>query len=194
MTVIAVDCDEVLCQTLDAVLAFHNFDYYGKPLTKEVMTDYYLYKIPQYNTTTPQEMLNYFAPVLEWEQHKTIKQVPGAKQKLTQRKKDGHTLKVVTWRPSKWRHSTQQRVHDNFPGLFDDVIFAEHLTHQAVPKSQLCKQIGATIMIEDNLDYCIDTAWAWITSFLLDYPWNRHYDPTIHTGISKVQRRDEISL
>lgn len=193
MTTIAIDCDEVLAETLDVVLAFHNYKFKWKTIARELMTNYYLYKMPQYNANITETSL-FYEPVLDSEHIRDIKPCKWALEKLQERKKAWHTLKIVTWRPLKRKENTIKRVEKYYPEIFDDIIFANHLTSTAKLKSDICKEIWATVMIEDNLDYCIDTAWAGIKSYLIDKPWNREYDKKIHKGIVKVKGWEEIEI
>ncbi|MBU0626098.1 hypothetical protein KKG31_03695 [Patescibacteria group bacterium] len=49
-------------------------------------------------------------------------------------------------------------------------------------------------MIEDNLEYGIELAQAGIKVYLLDRPWNQHYDPKIHVGITKIFSWEELNI
>jgi hypothetical protein len=79
---------------------------------------------------------------------------------------------VVTARNDHAKPITHYQIHKHFPDIFDDIIFAHHYTEHHIPKSQLCKDIGARILIEDNIDYALEVAEHGIESFLLARPWN----------------------
>lgn len=192
--IIAVDCDEVLSETLDAAFAFHNYQFKDKKISKQMMTNFYFHKMPEFEGTEEYETLEFFLPVLASEEMRDIKPVPGALEKLTQRKNEWRILKVVTWRSSKRKEATTQRIETHFPDIFSEIHFAEHLTDQAKHKSEICQEIWATVIIEDNLDYCMDTANADIHSILLDKPRNQDYSEILHEGIEKVKNWEDIKL
>ncbi|MDP2669639.1 MAG: hypothetical protein Q8O99_01145 [bacterium] len=104
----------------------------------------------------------------------------GAHDKLQQRKNDGHKLYVVTARNECLLSPTIQRVETHFANLIEDIYFANHDNEHSIPKSGICKQIGATFMIEDHLDYALELTENNIKAYLLAKPRNHHFDPTVH--------------
>ena len=90
----------------------------------------------------------------------------------------------------------------------DRLHIANHYSNNAFAKrskSQICKEIGAHLLIDDNLDYAIDVATSGVPVLLFDwegqYNWNKpscdqQLPPNVHrvtswTGI--VQKTREIS-
>ena len=82
-----------------------------------------------------------------------IQPVTGAKEKLQQWKSEGKKLIVVTARATQIKERTIERINQYFPDLFDDYVFANIHMKNEVPKSELCKQAGIQIMVEENLDF-----------------------------------------
>ena len=67
-------------------------------------------------------------------------------------------LYAVTARLSWMKLATKLWLKRNFPNCFDKVIFANFFTSRARKKSDICKDLCAKIIIDDNLDTCIDCA------------------------------------
>ncbi len=49
--IIAIDCDEVLADTCNHALLYSDGLFYGKPLTREKITDFLWHKIPGYEVS-----------------------------------------------------------------------------------------------------------------------------------------------
>jgi uncharacterized HAD superfamily protein len=103
--------------------------------------------------------------------------VHGAREQLALRKAQGHQLVVITGRGTHLQEKTIQRVNQYFPDLFDDFLFANEASAQALPKSELCKQRGITLVIEDRSPTVQELADHDIPCFLLDKPRNQDYAP-----------------
>ena len=190
--IIGIDMDEVLSETIDGVLEFNNYHFNNIPITREDITNYYIYHMPKY--IADQEYAKHrFSNYLAAETTNSIP-VLGAKEKLIELKQQWYVLYVITARPDALKEITWKRIDIHFPWIFDDIIFANHLTKDAVSKSSLCQNLGIEIMIEDNLDYAIELEQAGITTYLLEKPRNQQYDANIHKNIIKVKGWREISI
>ncbi|MEI7558108.1 MAG: hypothetical protein WCJ45_04755 [bacterium] len=77
-------------------------------------------------------------------------------------------------------------MNEHFAGLRDEIVFANHFSAQEKNKSELCKEHGINIMIEDNADYAKELADTGIKVYLLDKPWNKRYKNGIDSNIIKV--------
>lgn len=88
-------------------------------------------------------------------------------------------LVVVTSRQHVIRAPTLEWLHSHFPGVFSDVHFGNHfaLQGEAKPKSQMCRELGAEILIDDNPRYAMECADQGIQvllfDWLLQYPWSK---------------------
>jgi hypothetical protein len=69
-------------------------------------------------------------------------------------------LHVVTARQHKVEDVTRKWIERFFPGIFKDVHFGNHYstTSRAIPKSELCRNIGAALLIDDSARYAEDCA------------------------------------
>lgn len=48
-----------------------------------------------------------------------------------------------------------------------------HFSESAKPKSEICKQFGVTLMIDDAIENAHDLCQSGIDCILLEKPWNR---------------------
>jgi hypothetical protein len=59
-------------------------------------------------------------------------------------------------------------------------------------KSEMCNQIGAQILIDDNLSYAHDCATNGVKAILFGkYAWN-NYDEELHENIHHVHHWDDV--
>lgn len=104
-----------------------------------------------------------------------------------------HDLMIVTSRPD----STQPHVHaivkKHFPRTFERIHFtngyAAAKDARIRKKSEVCKEIGAAVLIDDALIHAQEVAAAGIPVLLPDRPWNRDHTPK---GVTRVHGWDEI--
>ncbi|KAI9350719.1 hypothetical protein BDR26DRAFT_851392 [Obelidium mucronatum] len=161
--VMAVDMDEVLCGTAQALVDFHNANYATK------LTDVW--------GGTRQEAIEKVRLFYESDHFSERMQVvPGAFEALSVLK-DHYDLSFV-------QKETHEFVKLNYPNIFKEVHFANHfLTPEEAArmvsktKGELCKEVGATILIDDSLHHVFECAEKGIRVFLFDhegaYQWNK---------------------
>ena len=86
--------------------------------------------------------------------------------------------KIVTSRQHAIEAQTRAWVDDNFPQLFSAVHFGNHFALEGASrtKSEICHEIGAQVLIDDNPGYALECAEAGIIVLLYDwrdaYPWS----------------------
>lgn len=90
------------------------------------------------------------------------------------------------------RESTQQWLEVNYPWIFNKVLLTNYDTAERVPKYELANINGITVMIEDNAEYAIDLAKHWITTILLETPWNSAIKTNEYSNIIRVKDWEEI--
>lgn len=184
--VIGVDLDEVLSETVDGVLKFHGYQINGKPATRDDITNYYIFNIEKYGLSK-EEGIRYFRAFLdEAQRSEDILPVKGAKEGLEKLRREGWKIIIVTARREEIKDFTILRLNDYFQGLRDEIVFANHFSEHEKNKSELCKEHGIEIMIEDNAEYAKELADAGIHVYLLEKPWNRSYSNGMNPNITKV--------
>ncbi len=191
--VIGIDLDEVLSESVNQILKIHNHQINWKKIKKSDISSYYLHDIPDLNISKKQ-CIKRFRDGLMHKSFEDTKSVIWAQTKLKELKKKWYKLIVITARREVFKKPTIDRLDKNFGWLISDVLFADHFTKNEKNKSELCKQVNAKIMIEDNLEYAIELASNGIKVYLIDRPWNQNYDPSIHKNIFKFKKWRDLDL
>ncbi|KAF9197992.1 hypothetical protein BGZ49_001335, partial [Haplosporangium sp. Z 27] len=95
-----------------------------------------------------------------------------------------YSLVIVTARQQFVADLTKKFVDRHFPGIFESIYFANHylteqekLTFVSKPKSVICRDVHAQLLIDDSLENAIEVAKAGIPVLLFDlqgaYKWNK---------------------
>ncbi|CAI5481090.1 unnamed protein product [Closterium sp. Yama58-4] len=88
-------------------------------------------------------------------------------------------LVVVTSRQHVIREPTLEWLDNHFPGVFSSVHFGNHFALEGTPKpkSEMCRELGAEVLIDDNPRYAMECAEHGIQvllfDWLLQYPWSK---------------------
>ena len=190
--IIAVDIDEVLAETIKSMLEKYHYIRKWKKVNFNDLTDYNLWEIPNL-WLTKNWALRMFVKFQFWSWlSKKIDPVAWAKDKILELKNKWYKLFAVTARLSWLKISTKLWLKKHFPDCFEWIVFANFFTNRARKKSDICRDVWANIIIEDNLDTCIDCVNNWIKCFLLDKPWNQC--DSLPWWITRVYSWDEIML
>ncbi|GAB2291551.1 hypothetical protein Dimus_025805 [Dionaea muscipula] len=95
------------------------------------------------------------APVIKTSYFKNgIRPIPGAQKAMF------CTLSVVMSRQNAIKDHTIEWIEEHYPGLFREIHFGNHFALDGVsrPKSDICRCMGAKVLIVDNPRYAIDCA------------------------------------
>ncbi|PID84469.1 hypothetical protein CSB09_00920 [Candidatus Gracilibacteria bacterium] len=179
---IAVDCDEVLAELIDSAI-MHSTGRLAKLLSsREQITDYYIKNV--FQEISWEEIGDFFLGPMEKDKEMlALPTVDGAFDALSKLKKQSKELFVITARPYFVEEYTRKYIQKHFPDIFCDIHFASHFTEHQRNKSEICKEIGATVLIDDSMDFALDCAKGGIETLLLEKPWNRQRTeehPNIH--------------
>uniref|UniRef100_A0A7R9Z8Q1 Uncharacterized protein n=1 Tax=Chlamydomonas euryale TaxID=1486919 RepID=A0A7R9Z8Q1_9CHLO len=123
--------------------------------------------------------------------------VPGAYEALCRMAGDVE-LVVVTSRQHAIEDLTLDWLDANYPALFQEVYFGNHFAKEGVSrkKSEICKSIGAGVLIDDNPGYALECAEAGINVLLYDwedkYPWSKLPAQKSHPLITVVRNWEEV--
>ncbi len=109
--------------------------------------------------------------------HRSMDVVPGSSESA-KRLHEQFSLVIVTARWPEVSDITNAWVQKNFSGLFQDVHLTEVFTGQAngtkKSKADICNEIGAKYLIDDNIGHCKIAGEAGIQCVLFgDYGWNQ---------------------
>ncbi|MDD4151537.1 MAG: HAD hydrolase-like protein [Candidatus Gracilibacteria bacterium] len=194
---IGVDLDETLCYTIRHLLEYHKLTIGNILLEEKHISDYYIYKIPGISLKTQEEAVKIFREIYYNDFEKfEINPIEGAKEKLEELKNKGLNLNIVTARDGHlFGEYTDLWLKKYFPEIFSKIHHANNSGKfgKVIPKSELCKENGIEIMIEDNMDYALELAYNGIKTFLLEKAWN-YKRPENHRNIIKVEGWENIII
>ncbi|KAG0448954.1 hypothetical protein HPP92_002097 [Vanilla planifolia] len=192
--VVAVDVDEVLGSFL---LALNKFiaDRYSLYHT---VSDYHVYEFFRIWNCSPTE-----AEIRVHQFFKTpyftsgIDPIPGAHSVLCNLSSFCN-LSVVTSRQNVIKDHTCDWIEKYYPGLFKEIHFGNHfaLDGTSIPKSEICRSMGAQVLIDDNPRYALECAEAGIRVLLFDYqnsyPWSKTGSADSHRLVTRVHTWEEV--
>lgn len=123
-----------------------------------------------------------------------IEVIPGSYESLCRLQKQCD-LMVVTSRQHVIEQHTMEWLQQHFPGIFDAVHFGNHFALEGTSrkKSEICREIGAHVLIDDNPWYALECAMAGIQVLLYDwnlsYPWSKTDggEGPVHENITRVK-------
>ncbi|KAF9123712.1 hypothetical protein BG015_005258 [Linnemannia schmuckeri] len=178
--VIAVDLDEVLARTTLAIADFHN-DTYGTTLT---MDDFISYDYTKIWGGTREESIAKWRLFFDSPYFLKVEPVEGSLETLKLLKARRFSLVIVTARQQFIADLTKKFVDRHFPGIFESIYFANHflteqekLTFVSKPKSVICRDVHAQLLIDDSLENALEVSKAGIPVLLFDlhgkYKWNQ---------------------
>ncbi|KAI8837057.1 hypothetical protein BC829DRAFT_421595 [Chytridium lagenaria] len=158
--VLAVDLDEVLCGT--SLCSRGTFIMNDLKTNLEVR-DFVSYNYDQVWGGTPLEAIEKIRQFYDSDHFsERMQPVPGAIEAL-QKLQPHYDLIIVTSRQEVVHEETHRFVNTYFNGVFKEIHFANHhLTPEEAAnmrmrkKSEVCKEIGADILIDDALSHALD--------------------------------------
>ena len=182
--ILAIDLDEVLGQFVESICVWHNRRFHTS-LTSEDFISYHFSAVPGWGNDAataskvrefllgPSGDTNAAGPAIEFLE---VQPVEGAKEALT-KLSTLFELVVVTARSEEIGVVTRDWLTLHYPGLFSRVIlcnsYAADGTHARRSKGDVCKEIGAVALVDDNVGYCHDAARTVPFAFLFgSYAWN----------------------
>lgn len=182
---IGIDIDEVLVNFMENYLEFHN-KRHNTSFNLNDVTNYHLWKcgIHQSKEESVKEVLD-FNNSKDFEK---IDFVEGAKFGIETLSKI-HYLFFITSRTLEIKEKTEEFFYSHFPRNGFEFLFSGEI-YGGKTKTEICKDLGISEMIEDNPNYAFDCAVRGIKVFLLDKPWNRDYQR--HENIIKVKDWKEL--
>lgn len=190
--IIAVDIDEVLSETLKSMLKKHKYMFNNHKVAWEDLVDYNVWNIESL-WLTKNQAIRIFARFQLWSWlFNKIEPVQWAKKNIQRLKEQWYKFYAITARLTVLKPATLLWLNRHFFWCFEKVIFANFFTKWEKKKSDICKEIWAKIIIEDNLDTCIDCASQWIKCYLFDKP--RNQLEKLPEWITRVYSRNEIEL
>ncbi|XP_055822455.1 uncharacterized protein LOC129891203 [Solanum dulcamara] len=192
--VVAVDVDEVLGNFVSALNEFVA-DRYS---SYHSVSEYHVYEFFKIWKCSRDEADIRVHEFFKTSYFKTgIRPIPGARQTL-QKLSRFCNLSIVTSRQNAIKDHTIEWIERHYPGLFQDMHFGNHfaLNGQSIAKSDICRSLGANVLIDDNPRYAIECAEVGIKVLLFDYensyPWSKSESLNGHPMVKKVHNWGEV--
>ncbi|GAA0138631.1 hypothetical protein LIER_34961 [Lithospermum erythrorhizon] len=192
--VVAVDVDEVLGNFVSALNQFIADRYSSNHYVSEYHV-YEFFKIWKCSRSEADFRVHEFFKTTYFK--KGIHPLPGALESL-QKLSRFCDLSIVTSRQNIIKDHTIEWIEKHFPGIFREIHFGNHfaLDGQSKPKSDICRELGAKVLIDDNPRYAIECAKEGISVLLFDYedsyPWSKMDSLDQHPLITKVLNWKEV--
>lgn len=88
---------------------------------------------------------------------------------------DTYDIVLITSRDAQWESATRRWLKQHFPGKEIDLYFTDsHRDASKMSKGQLCQQLGAYLLIDDNVEHCESALACGVDAILFGhYGWNR---------------------
>lgn len=189
---IGVDLDEVLAETIQPLLMYHN-NKYDTNLSRDQM---YSYNFLEVWGGTREESIEKMYDFYASPYFKSIRPIDGS-QEGVRRLKEKHELIVVTARPEDIADETMNWLSEYFQDRFSDVYFTNEWvlagsTWSTSSKLDICLRLGVDVLVDDSLANSIQCASSGLTTLLLDCPWNQTDDLPLPLGVTRVYSWQEI--
>lgn len=182
---IGIDIDEVVVEFMAGYLKFHNL-HHNTNYKLEDITNYHLWKSGFHKTKG--ESVKDVTKFSDSVYFDSLVFVNGAKQGLSSLLESYKTY-FITSRSDRLKEKTLSFFNSNFSKNGYKIVFSGEIYGGKV-KWEICKDLGISLLIEDNPDYALNCAKKGIKVFLFDKPWNKNYEK--HENIVKVRDWDEI--
>lgn len=190
---IAVDVDEVLGRFVFALNKFCK-ENYGMDYQVE---DYWVYEFAKIWHCSQDESNHIVHEFFKSDHFNDgIPTIPGAFETLARMSKT-YELVVVTSRQHVIQDLTLEWLDRHYAGIFEEVYFGNHFALHGTSrkKSEICRSVGAEILIDDNPNYALECAQAGIHVLLYDwdlsYPWSKLPEGISHPLITRVADWDQ---
>jgi uncharacterized HAD superfamily protein len=178
---IAVDVDDVSLNFVPSFLRFYNA-MYGTDFTKKDVICYDLWKV--FNVTK-EKMIQRMSLFHKSDYSDEIEPVQDAREALyILSQKKGNVF--VTSRPLEIKLKTDLSLSKNFRNSYSGIFYSGDFNGQGKSKAEICKEIGASLIIEDCLKYALDCSAHGIPVFLINQPWNQDGDLS-NTLITRIK-------
>jgi 5'(3')-deoxyribonucleotidase len=183
---VAIDLDDVLASHVESFVAFSNANY-GTNLGVEDYNDHWADLWHVEYDEIERRAAEFHIPEtvaafnVKEEARKALQQISASRD-----------LYIVTARSQKLADTTTDWVDKYFKGLFKGVhLLSVWEPNNTITKLDICKQIGASCLIDDLPRHCNLAAEGGVDAILFgDYAWNRN--EAISNGVTRCKSWDEV--
>ncbi|CAO3693872.1 unnamed protein product [Umbelopsis ramanniana] len=178
--IVAVDLDDTLSHTIEALSAWHN-DTYETNLKHSDFHTQNLWEVWGGSREEACQKVREFYTSKHFMDLQPINDY--ALESLRMLKRRRFSLVIVTSRQQLVAEETKRWVDKCYPGVFDSIYFCNlYLTHAeqqdliSKPKSAILREINAELLVEDSLEHALECAQVGVPVLLFDregsYGWN----------------------
>ncbi|MDQ3065065.1 MAG: hypothetical protein M3Q36_02235 [bacterium] len=183
--IIAVDIDDVLSQSVSAMLRFSQ-ELYGQSLSH----DDYDEDLSIMWQVSKEEAEERWLKFLEQEPMRHYDVIESAVDVLTKLKQK-YTLLAVTSRRQSLVEITEEWLESNYPNVIDKVvssrIYGEGKDNaHSLTKAEILQEVEADYLVDDQFKHCLGATEVGVKALLFGgYPWNNHQ--ILPQGIVRVK-------
>jgi uncharacterized HAD superfamily protein len=183
---IGIDIDDVIFPFMANFLSYLN----KKNMTSysfEDVTNYHLWKMGIHKSKEEDVLV-----ALEFQNSiifDDINPIDGTKE-VIEEISEYYDIFFVTSRPEDIKDKTNNFLNKHFPKNGFKIFHSGDVYGKNLSKTEICKELKISLMIEDNPEYAYDLAKNGIKVFLIDKPWNKNY--VNHENIIKVEKLEEV--
>lgn len=191
--IIAVDIDDVLFPTNRELMEFVN-KHFGANLSWEdyqIHAPYWGYWERVWNVSTEEAYQRYKAFTTS-DVMKSATTIDGAISVIDRLEKQ-FDLVIVTARKDEHADATHQWLNKHFPSTFKGVEFVPLWGgNTTITKADICNKIGASFLIDDNIEHCTLAGEAGINALLFgEYGWN-HHEGDLPKNVTRVKTWHDV--
>lgn len=180
---VCCDWDDVTVNFVPGLLKYYNA-VHGKSLKFEDVVSFKLWEIGI--GTNLSEAIQIIQGFYESEFYDGMGFVEGARENLLRIMQDGE-LHFITARYGSLRGRTNNEARINFPNA--RVHFSRNYLEDGKSKGEIAKELGADVMIEDDVSTAMDCSRNGIATLLFDKPWNQEGN-----GLVRVRNWQEVMM
>ena len=184
------DLDDVLFDFVTPFFEWHNHRY-GTDLTPEALASS-KYLFPAWDGT-PEEAVARVSQFFGEVDILGLEPIPGAAECLEELHAK-YDLALVTARDPEYAEVTEAWIEKYFAGVFDRVVLGighSERGERSITKADVCRQIGADVLVDDQVGHLAGAAEAGVRTFLFGgYPWNR--SQPLPQNTVRVSNWDEV--
>lgn len=176
--IIAVDIDDTIAESLEAFRKKAN-EHAGSNLAPDdykIEADYWGYYEQVWEQHGITDLVN--ATKVYEDLHtdqSLVPLLPGAQFAVSELMKK-YEIVLITARDPRWEAATKDWIRDQFGDRAPDLYFSQaHRDASSKTKGQICKDVGAEWLVDDNVEHCLSAVKEEVTPILFgDYGWQHH--------------------
>lgn len=191
--IIWIDIDDVLALTIPNLVTFMK-GHLWVDINYEEVLNYKFHEMPHFREKNIwkmeiHDMWNAFFRSEHWS---SIGKVSGSEEAIEKLLQDWFEIHLITARWIELEDITRIWLEKNFPSVtWGWLHFTGSYSWKTKNKSEICTSIWISLMIDDNIENCLDLEKNWIRSYLLTRPWNANHSIE-NSNIKRVSDWSEI--